>query len=124
MKEEEQRRLSESVQRRMALAEQSGYQSWLDVAEAVQKETCLYLGIDESVGIRLMRFSTDDPDLNNISLYRRHNKVKPCSIKVGEKIPEIPLFLVTDQKEAKEQMVLVKQPFCGKLELIVTGSIT
>lgn len=111
----------------MALAEQSGYQSWLDVAEAVQKETCLYLGIDESVGIRLMRFATDDPDLNNISLYRRHNKVKPCSIKIGDTIPEIPLFLVTDQKEsndAKEQMVLVKQPFSGKLELIVTGSIT
>jgi hypothetical protein len=109
----------------MAEAEMSGWKSWITVAEEVQTETCQALGVDPYIGISYMRI-VHDPSLYGISLYRRHNRVSPCTIREGSTMPATSLYRV-DAKT--KQLTLDPDPWHRgdpntKLELVITGSVT
>jgi hypothetical protein len=59
----------------MAAAEESGVSTWLDVAAAVQRETCGWLGVPAPLGQEWMQqLRAEDADFGCLSMYRRHNR--------------------------------------------------
>jgi hypothetical protein len=128
--EEEHRRLSESVQKRMADAETSGWQTWLTVAEQVQHETCAALNVPLAMGLRYLRIvDPNDPILSKISFYRRHNRISFCTLHINDVIPPIELHSVSvDGKIQKEYYpTSISDQKLGHIqvvELLITGSVT
>lgn len=115
--QEEQLRTSTEIQRKMAEAEESGWKTWLDVVDELQMDLCRKCHIDPALGIRLLR-NPIHSSLHSISLYRRHNKVKRCSIPLGQPVPEIPMTRILpetsnhqDEKKIRYRSELVPKPF-------------
>jgi hypothetical protein len=117
--EEEVRRKSTDVQQKMAAAEESGTSSWITVAERLQHQVCVDYGIDPTLGLSLIR-SPIHPSLKSISLYRRNNRTKICSLSVGQPFPSS--VVVIDAASGKP-VPLASDRKTG-FELVVTGSFT
>jgi hypothetical protein len=129
-------RLNETVQQWMAEAEESGYHSWITVAEHVQVWTCVMLDIDPAIGIPLMRAPPlERSEMMQLSFYRRYNRASPCTIPIGAPLPKLALLrYAEDVKDAKKTVILDVDPWKERrrqgisstktIDLILTGSIT
>ena len=99
LRRENELRLSPQTQRQFATAAKTkGGSGWLDVVEDLQKAVAKEFGLSEQVGLDAMRKAEallpGDPEVMEISLYRKYNRCVDGDLDVGSMAPDVPLLPV------------------------------
>jgi hypothetical protein len=97
---------------------------WLDVVDKLQRRIASEFGLSEQVGLDAMRLADkllpDDPEVTEISLYRKYNRCRDGDLREGDHAPDVPLHLVADGKRTALHSLLNE---CTPLVVFV-GSYT
>jgi hypothetical protein len=69
---------------------------WLEIVEELQRQACREFGLSEDVGLMALRQAhvllPDDPEVDEISLYRKYNRCRDGSSKVSDRPPNVNLL--------------------------------
>lgn len=88
-------RLADATQRKYAACGDEGAGKLL-VTAAVQRRVVREFGLDAAEGLELLRSATalfpDDRGVVRAAHWLRHNICAPCPLRVGELVPDAPLF--------------------------------
>lgn len=112
-RENELRLCAETQEKFKAVSSQKKPDGWLSVVEQLQRQVCKEFGLSEIVGLTALRCAQDllpnDPDVNEISLYRKYNRCRDGNLKVFDKLPtNVKLVHFNSQDEVLMNDVLVQ----------------
>mmetsp|Transcript_7346 Transcript_7346/g.12976 ORF Transcript_7346/g.12976 Transcript_7346/m.12976 type:complete len:127 (-) Transcript_7346:701-1081(-) len=93
----------------------SGPSAWLGVVEVLQRRVAAEFGLAESVGLDALRLAEvlcpGDPEIKEISLYRKYNRCRDGAVSVGDAPGDAPLIRVADASSARlHDLLHTKQP--------------
>ena len=95
LKRENDLRLCDETQRRFKLASVRP-DGWLQVVEQLQRQVAAEFGLSEAVGLAAMRHATqllpDDPEVIELSLYRKFNRCVDGNLDTGDCAPDAALL--------------------------------
>lgn len=99
LRRENELRLAPETQRLFAAAAKTvGGSGWLDVVEDLQRHVAKEFGLSEQVGLDAMRRAEallpGDPEVKEISLYRKFNRCVDGDLAVGDVAPDAHLLSV------------------------------
>jgi hypothetical protein len=107
-------RLSPEMQAKFAAAEASGTRTWLNVAEDIQRRVVVEHGFvgksGLAHGLSFLRGApqqeplASDPEIQRAACYLEFNRATRRTLcAVGDSVPEIPVYLVDEQKQQQQQ---------------------
>lgn len=124
LERENELRLSDDVQRKMAEAEESGMSDWMRVAEQVQKQVAQEFGMSEEKGLEALRTAawrfSGDKELLSIPVYIKYNRNRRGDLKEGDKAPDVTLQTL----EGASVSLLSMTPANHKPLIVFAGSYT
>jgi hypothetical protein len=99
---------------------------WLGVVEQLQRRVAREFGLDEEQGLAMMRSAEallpGDPDVVELSHYRKYNRCRDGPLRVGDSPPDTALHSVADARTVQLRDLLESLP--TKLTVLLAGSYT
>lgn len=124
LRRENELRLCDDTHDKFGNVNRSDSGGWIQVVEELQRQVCHEFGLSTEVGLVAMRQAhillPNDPEINEISLYRKYNRCRDGDLKVGDKPPNVTLF----DLKTKAQVSLLS--FIPKMQplVIIAASYT
>jgi len=94
-------RVSDEYQKRFAEAEKSSFESWLDVADELQRQVIREFHLDEEMDDALLCFRCATqiyPELKSIPLYVKYNRARDGDLNLGDTAPNVPVIELNGQE--------------------------